>query len=290
MKKKIVSFAITSMMIAALAGCGSAGKGAIPTPTPRPQPIIVNAATPTPIVQQGQDAAPEATTTPIPIPTATATPKPTAKPTKKPKATPTPKAEATKKPTATPKPEKPATGSYEKGVLTENGYESKWMGLRFNAPKGMEFFSQEELDETMRLLGEALGEIEPGAPLDYTKLSSVYEMQAVEQEDGMSVMLMVELLPEPMTVEEYIELAQQELELIAGDGISYIMDDEIYPVEIGGKEFLNFGYVLYYGDIAAICQENYFRIQDDRLIGLSFMCENETKDNIQKVLNCFSEY
>lgn len=288
MKKKIVSFAITSMMIAALAGCGSAGKGAIPTPTSRPQPIFVDAATPTPIISQNQEVVPVATATPIP--TATSTPKPTAKPTKKPKATPTPKAEATKKPTATPKPEKPATGSYEKGILTENGYESKWMGLRFTAPKGMEFWGQEELDETMRLMGEALGEIQPGEPLDYTKLSMVYEMQAVDQEEGMTMMLLVELLPEPMTVEEYIELAQQELELIAGDGMSYIMDDEIYPVEIGGKEFLNFGYVLYYGDIAAICQENYFRIQDDRLICLSFMCENETKDNIQKVLNRFSEY
>ncbi len=281
MKKKTVSFVIAGFMLAAFAGCGSVGKGAIPTPTTKPWPVIVEPATPTPTMQQSQTVSPEITATQKP----TETPMPTAKPTKR------PTAEATKKPTATPKPtKKPAAGAYKKGTLTGNSYESEWIGLRFTAPKGTKLTSQKEMDENMRLLAEALGEIQPGEALDYAELSVVYEIEAEWPSDNMTMLFAIEKLEGAKTIEEYADETREELELLTGDGISYIVDDEIYPVTVGGQEFYNFGCVLYYGDEIAMCQENYFRIQDDRLIGICFIGENKSKDNIQKVLNCFSEY
>lgn len=35
---------------------------------------------------------------------------------------------------------------YSKGTLSDNGFESEWMGIRFNAPEGYVVATQEELD------------------------------------------------------------------------------------------------------------------------------------------------
>lgn len=287
MKKKGTSIVVVGMMLLALAACGSEGRKTIPTATPTPKLIFMEAATPTPIVWLEQDKKPE-------VPAITATPKPTEKitvtpkPTEPPTATPKPKATATPKPTTTPVPEKL---SYEKGVLTEYGFESKWMGVRFSAPKGAELSTQAELDETMRVLDEALYGGQAGEQLDYTKLAVVYELEAVWPSDDLLMQVIVECLPEgSMSVEEYATQTKEELTQFAGDGIAYIIDDKLYPVNIGGQEFYNFGIITEYGSEVEVHQDTYLKVQDGRLIMISFTSDKEADEQIQKILKSFSAY
>lgn len=290
MKKKIVSIAATGVLLLALAACGSTERNTIPTATPKPNLNIIEPATPTPIVWQEQGEVSEApTTTATPIPTEK--PAPTVKPTKKPTATPKPKLTATPKPTATPVPQKPDKGSYEKGILTGNSFESKWMGLRFTAPEGMELSTQEKLDETMRVMQEALYGESNGEALDYTQLVVVYEMEAVWQEEDLLMQVLVERLPEEaVSVEDYVAQTKEELAQFAGDGIAYIIDDKLYPVNIGGQEFYNFGVVTEYGSEVEVHQESYLKEQDGRLIMISFTSDREADSEIQKVLDSFYAY
>ena len=185
MKARILKAGLIFVFGIFFAACGKAKTTETPTLTSRPKPLISEPATPTPTLTLEQDVLPEVTITNTPTPEqkATSTPVPTKKPTR----TPTP----TIKPTATPEPE---NTSYQKGILSATGFESKWMGLKFSTPQGVEMYTQEELDETMRLLEEALyGEL-PDGKLKYEELVVVYEMSAIWQTEGLLIQLIVEAL------------------------------------------------------------------------------------------------
>lgn len=269
-----------------LAGCGSLEATEVPTITSKPKVNIVEPATPTPTITLKEGELPTIPETPKPVePVATATPTPEPVATATPTATPKP----TNKPTVTPVPTKAAPKGYEKGVLTENSLTSAWMGLKFVAPKGVELSTQKELDDTMRLIEEALRGEELPKELDYETLSLVYEMELTWQDEGMVMTVLVEKTPESVTIEDYAEQLQKELHLLEESGLTYTVDDKLYSEEIGGLTFSNFGYTTYY-DTIGMRQENYFRKQGDRMILITLMCETDMVDNISKLLDAFKPY
>lgn len=298
MKKNVTGIVMAGMLSLLLAGCGSLGKKEAPTPTPRPTPKVIEAATPTPIIWSGQEDSSEdaltssPTATPKPTeqsttaPTVTMTPKPTKTPTKAPE--PTKKPTEKPKPTATPIPEKMA---YEKGVLTEKGFESKWIGLKFSAPEDVVLTSQEELDKIMCLVEEMLYGRQPEEPPKYSEFAEVYEMEAVWKSDDLIMQVIVERLPEgSMSEEEYAVFQKEELAQFAGDGTTYIIDDTLYPVKIGGLEFYNFGVLAEYENGVDVYQEYYIREQDGRMILITFTSGQEMDKQIENALKNFSAY
>lgn len=289
MKRKRVKLGVLAVCGMIFAACGSAERQENPQITNKPKPLIIEAATPTPTLTVEQEEIPKVSEVPSPTEMLAPTVTPTNKPTPTP--TPTSKVEATKKPTATPVPTKQESTSYEKGVLTENSFKSKWMGLRFTSPDGVELSTQEELDKTMRLLAEALYGETPVGALDYEKLSVVFELSAVWQDEGVLMQVMVEkLTQESATVEEYVAQMKEEVSVLGENGLTYIMDDKLYSEMIGGKEFSNFGYTTYAAEGVGLRQENYLRKQDDRIILISIMCEDGEEESISRLLNAFSAY
>lgn len=126
MKKKLMMLVSVSLFMMLLVACGGEKGGEIPTPTVEPT------ATSTP--------------TPTPEPTATSTPTPTPEPTAT--STPTPTPEPTATSTPTPAPEEQDT--YAKGTITETGFESEWLNLRFTLQEDMYMRTQAELDALMQ--------------------------------------------------------------------------------------------------------------------------------------------
>lgn len=282
--KKILKVGMLVACVLFLTACGRNEAAEIPTITSKPKLTIIDPATPTPTLTLEQGDLPEAqelTPTPEPTSEPTSTPKPTATPKPTPKSTP--------KPTATPVPTKAEKLSYKKGTLTENSFKSEWMGLKFAVPKGVIMSSQEELDETMRLIEEATTGKEIEGALNYEELSLVYEMNLVWQDNGLILQMLVERVPESATIDDYLEGMEEELRLIEESGLTYIVDDQLYSEEIGGKKFSNFGYTVYYEEVG-MRQENYLRKQDDRIIVISIMCQEGTEDSIPELLDCFTAY
>ncbi|HBT95877.1 MAG TPA: hypothetical protein DEB24_07275 [Coriobacteriia bacterium] len=60
--------------------------------------------------------------------------------------------------------------------MTDTGYESEWLGLRFTLPEGYVMASEEDAMAAMRAGNESLGADE--AAINYAELTMVYEMMA----------------------------------------------------------------------------------------------------------------
>ena len=290
MKKRVCKIGIICIASLFLCACSVAEDTEAPPITSKPKVLLVDAATPTPTFtpEEGEEV-PAPTETPVPTPEESVTPTPTETPVPTPKPTVTPKPEPTQAPTATPEPTKAEKGPYEKGTLTTEEFKSKWLGMKFTAGAGMELSPQEELDETMRLTEEAVTGKEIRGALDYAKLGLLYEMYMVWQDKGLSMQVMVERMEDTSATEEdYVASMWEELYLLEEVGFTYVVDDKTYSETIAGKEYLNFGYTTYLGDDVSLCQENYIRRQDDRMILISIM--GETKAGMQDLIKYFKEY
>ena len=270
MKNKILKTGMVCVMCMMLVACGKADKNAEPTVTPT--------ATEAP------------TNTPTPEPTATATPEPTATPTPEPTATPTPE------PTATPTPEPTevpiATDTYAKGIITENGFESEWMGLRFTKPATAIMATQEEMDAAMRVGTENFYGEDAEAVLDYNSMNVVNEMQVAWEAGLPLVQVMVEKLPMSGWTEElYLSVVASNLNALSGtNGITYTVGEEMYMIEIAGQEYVGLATAVDGGNGNVVYQEYLVRVKENRIIVIAFSYNDATESYIQEAVEAFSAY
>lgn len=261
MKKKFVTLAVTCVMAMMLTACGSADNGAVPTPTTAEKPTEVPAATATPIA--------EPTSTPTPEPTATSTPTP--------------------EPTATPVPE--VTDTYVKGTVTENGFESEWLNLRFTTQNDVTMLTQDELDAVMEQSMNLVHGENAEAILDYTSITTVTEMMA-KYTNGANVVIQVEKLPRAysdLTEEEYLSIVINNLRNSAASP-EVDTDETFYTVEIGGETYVGISAASDYGTGQLICQEFLIRKRENRMISIVATCTEYTMEYARNLLSCFGSY
>ena len=274
MKKKLLKTGMVCVMCMMLAACGKADKNVEPTiaPTatavPTTEPTVEPTATSTPV--------PTATNTPTPEPTATSTPTP--------------------EPTATPIPEPTEVSvipdSYVKGTITENGFESEWMGLRFTKPATVIMATQEEMDAVMlqglqMMYGEQAAEM-----FDYATMSSVNEMQATWLAGSPVVQIAVEKMPTAGWTEiEYLSAVAANLNATSQtSGVLYTIDENIYSIEIAGQEYFGLATSVDIGADAPIYQDYLVREKDGRMILIAFSYVEAMESYLQEAFDAFSAY
>lgn len=264
MKNKILKTGMVCVMCMMLVACGKADKNVEPT------------------------VAPTATTAP------TATEVPTSAPTPEPTATPTPEPTATSTPTPTPEPtEAPAvTDSYVKGTITETGFESEWMGLRFTKPATVTMATQEQMDAIMlqglqAMYGEQAAEL-----FDYATMSSVNEMQATWLAGYPVVQIVVEKMPMAgFTEADYLSAVVANLNATsATSGWVYTFDENLYSVEIAGQEYIGLATSVDAGAGIPIYQDYLVKEKDGRMILIAFTYIDAMESYIQEALEAFSAY
>ena len=260
-----------SVMVSALCllvnGCGGDGDKVPPTDGPTATSV------PTP--------EPTATSTPTPEPTATSTPTP------EPTATSTPTPEPTA--TSTPTPEPSSDEGYAKGLLTETGFESKWLNMRFTAPADAVMSTQKEMDALMGLGAELIYGDEAERYALYAQMTTVYEMQANWIYGVPIVQLMVEKLPyENMTAEQYLSVLKAQLQSF--ESPVYVADENLYLVEIGGQEYINLAVAADYGTGVYVYQDYCVRKQGDRMVVIIFSYVDGAEMYLTDALNAFSTY
>ncbi len=142
-------------------------------------------------------------------------------------------------PTATPEPT--AAPAFAQGVVDGSVYASDYIGLRFTAPEGWTFATNEELMEMVGLSMDTLGgEITDNElALELAKQATIYDMFAKADDNTANVMVMLENLSasmsSKMTEEEYADVMKQNLEAMTS--ISYVVGDT-YTADLAGKTFL----------------------------------------------------
>lgn len=176
--------------------------------------------------------------------------------------------------------------AYAKGTLTENGWESQWLGLRFTAPEGMVMSTEEELAETMGIGQEILAQDFTEQQLAYAELATVYEMMCSDAM-GSNVILMAEKLPMTLTADQYIEILANQMTSVTAVQYEVKSDDEV--VTIGGIEFNKLACAADYEGVS-LCQDYYITIKDNRAVALAVTYTDATADVSESILNGFAAY
>ncbi|MBO5353231.1 MAG: hypothetical protein J6A77_08035 [Lachnospiraceae bacterium] len=230
------------------------------------------------------EAAPTAapTVTATPEPTATATPEPTATATPEPTATPTPE------PTATPEPE--AGNTYAKGTVTETGYESEWLNLRFTLPRGAVMATQEELDALMQQ-GTELVYGDDAEKLDYVNMNIVIEMMA-QYASGANVIIQVEQLPllyQAMTEENYLNAVVSNMQNSTA-GAELTVGEETYKLALGEEEYTGVSLGTDYGTGVIIYQEYLVQKIENRMVSVVVTYTDLSVEDGKTLITMFGSY
>lgn len=154
---------------------------------------------------------------------------------------------------------------YSKGILKEESWESKWMGIRFVAPEGMRMVTQEELDELMGFTSEVLSDDFSEAQIEYVEMSTVQEMLCYAPDGVSHTLVAVEKLPGQTDMDTYITALENTLSKVSDLTFSVISRDEV--VSIGGREFRKVKCVASYDGIE-LHQDYLLRMKDDRVISI----------------------
>ena len=174
-------------------------------------------------------------------------------------------------------------GSYVKGTVTEDIWESKWLGLRYQAPENATMLTEKELDEIMALGEEVLFEDFHRLELEYAKIPTVYEMMCMGEDGVTTIILTVEQLPISADAETYFTSFKEQLKETSSMTYRVIGDDSL--ALIGDREFQVLQCLVSYNGIE-ISQDYYVTIVEDRVVNLVVTYKEETA--IDEILKGFT--
>jgi len=153
------------------------------------------------------------------------------------------------------------TDKYVKGILTDTGFESAYLNLRFTLPDGY-------------VMG----------PND-----SSYEMLASTPSGSPNVSVIAEkLTSSAVTEEQYIETVKSQSKNLNGE-ISYTFDNETTAVELAGENYIKLSAEAYYGD-AELMKDILMRKIDNRMVLITFSYTADTSDEMEALMACFTEF
>ena len=175
---------------------------------------------------------------------------------------------------------------YEKGILTENGFESKYLGIRFTAPEGFVMATEDYIFSLLDI-GADMMMGESSEFVDYAKLATVYEMMVSAPDGWPNVIVMVEKLEqEDITVEQYFDILKGQFSSMPS--VNYGFSD-ITSVEIAGQTYQQMVATGEANDMAAT-QKYILRKIDDRIVGFITTNGPDTESELDILMGAFTKY
>lgn len=174
---------------------------------------------------------------------------------------------------------------YEKGVLTEDGFESKYIGLRFTTPDGFIMATQEEINSAMEAGGQLM-DMDTDS-IDYAKLTTAYEMMAAAPLGSPNVIVMVEKLSlSGMTTQQYFDALKTQLDATA---IDYTFGEGADSVEVAGQSYER---IIATASVSGqtLSQSYMMRKNGDRMIGIIATYQPETEADLEALMSGFAKY
>lgn len=180
-----------------------------------------------------------------------------------------------------------AASEFSKGIVSESGWESQWLNMRFTAPDGTRMASEEELDELMGISEELLAEDLNDVQIKYAELTSLREMMCYDERTKSNVIVSVDRLPLKMSEEIYAE--QLEQSLLAVSAMTYEKAGENEKVEIAGISYLRSGYqVETMGQ--HLHMDYYIRMIEDRVVSIVLTYRENGEELASSMVSCFEAY
>ena len=183
----------------------------------------------------------------------------------------------------------PGSHSYEKGLLTETGYESRYLDIRFTVPEGFLMATQDDINAMMNIGAEVVGLNE--MLIDYANLATVYEMMVSTPIGTPNVVVYVEkLMLSNMTVEQYFEAFRLQLYILTElTEINYEFSDEIVFTDIAGQSYKQFTAEMRMAGQSLI-QRFFMRKIDNRIVCITATYTPNTEEAVIALMQEFKKY
>jgi len=173
--------------------------------------------------------------------------------------------------------------AYERGIITETGFESKYLNLKFDLPQGFVMASDEEMLEIMKIGNEALETSK--LEVNFANLTTVYEMMASAPIGFPNVSLMVEkLIISGITTDKYSAALRKTLAGVSA--VNYVIGDDITTVEIAGQSYKQLSASL---PDFGIIQNYIFRKSGNRMISFITTYTPDTNQEMKMLMDGFSK-
>ncbi len=184
------------------------------------------------------------------------------------------------------------SAKYSKGTLTDTGFESEWMGIRFNAPEGYVVATQEELDSFISAgqdYVEAAYEENGKKVIDYTELTTVYELMTYLPDDNGAGDPNLSLAAEKTTLstDKYMEAVQSQMEtLFSGVPITWT---DAESAKVGSLDCDKYTATMDYG-VAKMNQSYYIAKKDNRVIYFIVSYTPGHEEDVDTLMGAFEPY
>lgn len=178
-----------------------------------------------------------------------------------------------------------AEEKYYKGTITKTGWESKFIGLRYTNPEGINMFTEEQLDEINKLEYGTPSIVFDQNELGEAKLTTVFEMMSTSDDKSIIAGVCVERLIDETDISKFIKSFESQIDRHPFYNYTLISDNE--TVRIGNDDYIMVSYMVDFNNVFRY-QDNYFRVIGDRVIMISLDYNDEgARDNI---LDAFTAY
>ncbi|MBQ8297293.1 MAG: hypothetical protein IJX77_05870 [Ruminococcus sp.] len=153
------------------------------------------------------------------------------------------------------------------GSVDGNVYTSSFSGLKFTAPDGYVFSTEEEILEMMNIGTEIMGD-KGELYMELAEQGSIYDMVAQDPVTGDNVMIMYENLgaygsavADAYDVDTYLEAVELQFEGLESSGIIYEKANES-DVTLGGREFRKVEFSCHYETYDLTTNQAYYIAKD----------------------------
>ena len=174
---------------------------------------------------------------------------------------------------------------FAKGILTDEGWESEWLGMRFVPEDTMNMSTEEELNDLMGISMDMLSEDFNELQIQYAELNTVYEMMCTADDNASNVNMTLEKLPMKIDVDTYVELFLAQVSEVSVMAMNVVNEGE--DVTVAGRDFKKLQCEVSYEGVT-LYQDYYMAIIEDRvqIIVVSYLDEAEA----ESLMSCFQVY
>lgn len=204
-----------------------------------------------------------------------------------------PEADSSKEEEAEAEPEESAeeekeesSGSYAKGTIDGNNFESEWLGVRYEAPEGFVMATDEELEELLLAGGELIYEDDAQTFIDYAKLTTVYEMMTYLPQANNAGDPNLNLVVEKnnASAKEYGDALKAQVDTMYGD--ADVEWKDVANTTVGGIDCLEYAISINFGE-QAMNQSYYIADKDGRVICFILSYTDAQKENADALMDAF---
>ena len=181
--------------------------------------------------------------------------------------------------------EEEKVSDFAKGILTDEGWESEWLGMRFVPEDTMNMSTEEELNDLMGISMDMLSEDFNELQIQYAELNTVSEMMCTADDNASNVNMTLEKLPMKIDVDTYVELFLAQVSEVSVMAMNVVNEGE--DVTVAGRDFKKLQCEVSYEGVT-LYQDYYMAIIEDRvqIIVVSYLDEAEA----ESLMSCFQVY